>query len=197
MTQVETASQLKTDPLKIQISTFDSAFGWFGLLEHEHDRIVGLKIGHRTESAALDAVTSMLDDEETEPHELVAKRWPSEIAQRLIEFTQGEPADFSDVKLLYPKPLTKFQTKVIKATRRIPFGQTAPYAQIAVQAGSPRAARAVGTCMKNNRFPIIVPCHRVVASGGLGGFSAPNGVSLKRQLLTMEANRVEVNDHLA
>jgi methylated-DNA-[protein]-cysteine S-methyltransferase len=182
---------------KIQISTLKTPFGWFGFVADESDRLFALKMGHSSESAAMTAIMQVLDEDESETHELVAKQWKSELQQRLVEFTEGEPVDFSDVELVFPKPLTKFQTKVIKATRRIPFGKTVPYAQVAAQAGSPRAARAVGTCMKNNRFPIVVPCHRVVATGGLGGFSAPRGVSLKRQLITMESDRLEVNDDLA
>jgi methylated-DNA-[protein]-cysteine S-methyltransferase len=174
----------------VSVSTFNTAFGWFGLLSNLDGELLGLKIGHPTEAKALRAVTEMLDD----ATELIGRSERSEIEQRLIEFTEGEPADFSDVQLVFPAPLTKFQSKVIAATRRVSFGETRSYTQIADQSGSPRAARAVGTCMKNNRFPIIVPCHRVVAASGLGGFSAPRGVSLKRQLLTMEAERAELTD---
>ena len=61
------------------------------------------------------------------------------------------------------------------------------YGTLARRAGSPRGARSVGTVMAKNRFPLLVPCHRVVAGSRLGGFSAAGGVALKRQLLEMEA----------
>ena len=193
-------TRLKNDLRPIRVSTFETPLGWFGILGDDQDRLIGVKMGYATEAESRKAVALFLDDSS----ELIAGRWHGELEQRLVEFAHGEPVDFSDVELAYPGPLTRFQTKVIKATRRIPFGETRSYAQVAAQAGSPRAARAVGTCMKNNRFPIIVPCHRVVASGGgLGGFSAPRGVSLKRQLLAMEsvrdadADRLKVSDHLA
>ena len=59
---------------------------------------------------------------------------------------------------------------------------------VAERAGAPRAARAVGTVMSTNRFPILIPCHRVIAAAGkLGGYSAPQGLDLKARLLAMEA----------
>ncbi len=74
------------------------------------------------------------------------------------------------------------------ACRRIPWGQTRSYAQLAAVAGRPGAARAVGSVMAKNRVPLVVPCHRVIASSGqLGGYSAPQGLSLKRRLLAMES----------
>ena len=82
--------------------------------------------------------------------------------------------------------LTIFQRKVLCATKNIPYGKTRTYSQIATAAGSPRAARAVGSALGRNPLPIIVPCHRVVAASNLGGFSAPGGLSLKRKLLTLE-----------
>jgi methylated-DNA-[protein]-cysteine S-methyltransferase len=80
-----------------------------------------------------------------------------------------------------------FQSAVVQHCRRIPIGQTITYGELARRAGSPGAARAVGQVMACNRFPLIVPCHRVVgANGSLGGFSARNGLNMKRRLLRIE-----------
>ena len=81
---------------------------------------------------------------------------------------------------------------VIKNCRRIGWGETLTYGQLAEAAGSPRAARAVGTVMSGNRFPIIVPCHRVVSSTGnrFGGFTAPGGVPMKKRMLKLEQDLV-------
>jgi len=82
---------------------------------------------------------------------------------------------------------TSFQRNVIVAVRQLEYGETASYGDLAMRAGSPRAARAVGQVMATNRVPIIIPCHRVIASGGqLGGYSAPSGLEMKRQLLALE-----------
>ena len=76
-----------------------------------------------------------------------------------------------------------------EALRRIPTGETRSYGQIAEAVGAPRAARAVGTACATNPVPIVVPCHRAVASGGgLGGYSG--GLARKRQLLGVEGARV-------
>lgn len=82
---------------------------------------------------------------------------------------------------------TPFQQAVIRACRRIPPGKVMSYAALAEAAGYRRAARAVGSVMSNNRTPLIVPCHRVVATnGGLGGFSGDGGLDLKQALLKLE-----------
>ena len=71
---------------------------------------------------------------------------------------------------------------------QIPYGATQTYGELALRIGKPGASRAVGTACGRNPVPVLVPCHRVVASGGkLGGFSA--GLSWKCTLLNLEANR--------
>ena len=93
---------------------------------------------------------------------------------------------------------TDFQRRCWAACRRIPRGETRTYAWLAAEAGSPGAARAAGQAMRRNPLPIIVPCHRVVGSGGwLGGYSgddAPSGpqVNLKRFLLQSERTATDV-----
>lgn len=79
---------------------------------------------------------------------------------------------------------TPFQVKALKKVARIPYGKVATYGTIAAQIGSPNAGRAVGSANAGNRLPLVIPCHRVVASGGLGGYGG--GVSLKKRLLKME-----------
>jgi len=82
--------------------------------------------------------------------------------------------------------MSAFQKRVIVACREILYGSTVTYGGLAELAGSPGAARAVGSTMRTNRFPIIVPCHRVVGADSLGGFSASRGVETKKRLLNME-----------
>jgi methylated-DNA-[protein]-cysteine S-methyltransferase len=80
-----------------------------------------------------------------------------------------------------------FERQVLEAARGIAPGATLTYGELAVRAGSPGAAREVGQAMARNRFPIVVPCHRVLAAGGgFGGFSAPGGLESKARLLTIE-----------
>lgn len=81
--------------------------------------------------------------------------------------------------------LTAFRRKVYERVARIPYGKTATYGEIAADVGCTGGARAVGQAMACNMFPLVVPCHRVVAGNGkIGGFSS--GVPLKRYLLKLE-----------
>jgi len=86
---------------------------------------------------------------------------------------------------------TAFAQSVLEACRRIPAGKTVSYSRLAKMAGYPRAVRAAASVMRNNRFPIVVPCHRVVAkNGSLGGFMGKKGgkwLALKKKLLEIEA----------
>ena len=99
---------------------------------------------------------------------------------------------FGGGKVAFPDELdfsgaTPFQREVWEATRLIPYGETRSYAWVAVQIKKPRAVRAVGQALGRNPLPIIVPCHRVVASDGkLGGYGG--GLEMKRYLLNLEAS---------
>jgi methylated-DNA-[protein]-cysteine S-methyltransferase len=78
-----------------------------------------------------------------------------------------------------------FAADVLRATARIPFGETSSYREVAAAAGSPNAYRAAGNALGSNPVPIVVPCHRVLhAGGGLGGYTG--GLDRKRYLLTLE-----------
>lgn len=80
-----------------------------------------------------------------------------------------------------------FRRRVLEACRRIPYGATVSYADLARTAGSPGAARAVGGAMASNPLPLIIPCHRVICSdGSIGGFSSPLGLTQKERLLRHE-----------
>ena len=109
---------------------------------------------------------------------------PDKIASQIAELYLGQKMTV-DLSLLNMKRLSEFSAKVLKTTCKIPRGKVATYSGIAAKIGSPSAARAVGTALANNPFPIVIPCHRVVRSdGSLGGFGG--GINMKRQLLAKE-----------
>ncbi len=81
---------------------------------------------------------------------------------------------------------TDFQKRVVIAVTRIPYGETRSYAEIAREAGHPNAFRAVGSVMAKNEMHLLVPCHRVITSGGAAGFYG-GGESFKKMLLQFEA----------
>ena len=98
----------------------------------------------------------------------------------------GEPADLTGIRL-DAEGLDPFHRRAGEMARAIPPGQTLTYGQLAARLGEPGAAQAVGQAMGKNPFPIIVPCHRVVAAGGkMGGFSAPGGARTKLKMLEIE-----------
>ncbi len=117
------------------------------------------------------------------------------IRGRVEAWLRGAADDFADV----PTPAgTAFQRACWEACRSIPSGETRSYAWLAAAAGSPRAVRAAGQAMRRNPLPIVVPCHRVVGSGGwIGGYAGDAGaagatVAVKRGLLELEARGADV-----
>src|SRR5690242_8201309 len=108
------------------------------------------------------------------------------IAQ-LTEYFAGEREVF-DVPLDW-SGMGGLRLRVLRLLyEEVPYGKTVTYGELAALAGAPDGARAVGGIMNSNPIPIIVPCHRVVASDGLGGFSGGTGIEVKRWLLTLEGS---------
>jgi methylated-DNA-[protein]-cysteine S-methyltransferase len=114
---------------------------------------------------------------------------PPEVRRAIDGITallRGEAVDLSTIAL-DTDALPPFHRRVYEVARGIPPGQTLSYGEIAARAGAGGAARAVGQAMGHNPFPLIVPCHRVLAAGGkIGGFSAQGGTATKRRLLAIE-----------
>jgi methylated-DNA-[protein]-cysteine S-methyltransferase len=109
--------------------------------------------------------------------------------EAVVRLLSGRAEDFSGVDLDTGN-LGSFERSVLEETRRIPCGETRTYGEIAAALASPGAARAVGRALGRNPIPIIIPCHRVLASsGGSGGFSAPGGTSTKLRILEIEGAR--------
>lgn len=99
---------------------------------------------------------------------------------------RGERRDLKDV-LIDDDGVPEFNKRVYAIVRKVPPGQTMTYGEIAERLGDKQLSRAVGQAMGENRCPIVMPCHRVLAaSGKTGGFSAPGGVATKLKLLTIE-----------
>jgi len=127
------------------------------------------------------------------PH---ARIEPSEAVHRsameqILEYLGGERVRF---ELPLDLRATGFQRAVYDELLQIPYGETRFYAEVARRIGRPRAMRATGAANGANPLPLVVPCHRVVASDGLGGYGG--GLALKRRLLAMERSRVRVGDLL-
>jgi methylated-DNA-[protein]-cysteine S-methyltransferase len=109
---------------------------------------------------------------------------PHPLGERLAAFFAGARADFADVALDL-EWCTPFQRAVIDALRAVPSGEVVTYGELAAIAGHPNAQRAVGSVCASNRFPVIVPCHRVIAADGLGHYGSL-GPEYKRRMLELE-----------
>jgi methylated-DNA-[protein]-cysteine S-methyltransferase len=166
-------------PQILELVAFRTSLGWISMAGS--DRVLfRLSFGHRTRDDALRAL------ERSSMH-LSRDSWNTSLVERLQAYADGEIDDFSDVRI-DTSHLTRFGRRVVEATRRVRYGETRSYQAIAVKAGNPSAARAVGAVMAGNRMPLVVPCHRVVGSRGkLGGFSAIDGLAMKRRLLSLES----------
>ncbi|MFA5308895.1 MAG: methylated-DNA--[protein]-cysteine S-methyltransferase [Dehalococcoidales bacterium] len=156
---------------------FYTPYGWVGLLASDS----GLRRVTLPLPSAPDAEAALGDEiidravVSTDPFRDLMPRFHAYFTGRRVEFPDA--LDFSG--------FTPFQRSVWEAARRIPYGETRSYGWLARQIGKPGAARAVGQALGRNPFPIIVPCHRVLAGdGGAGGFSG--GLAMKEKLLALE-----------
>ena len=161
---------------KLFYYVFETPAGWMGVLGSPS----GLRrttLPQSSEKAALSLLGIDSGSATQSSHRFtdLEKRFQAYFAGNMVDFP--DELDFSEA--------TPFQRKVWQATRNIPCGQTRSYAWIASQAGNPAAARAAGQALGKNPLPIIVPCHRVLSTGGgLGGFSG--GLAMKEFLLKLE-----------
>jgi methylated-DNA-[protein]-cysteine S-methyltransferase len=166
-----------------ELVTFRTAVGWCAMIG-QGAVLRALAVGYRDSAAAV----ARFDPELTATAR--TSSWNRALMNRLIGSLEGEPDDFRDVDIDLSH-LGPFALRVVAACRRIEWGETRTYAQLAEAARRPRAARAVGRVMSQNRTPLVVPCHRVIGSSGkLVGFSAPQGIQLKRRLLALESAAV-------
>jgi methylated-DNA-[protein]-cysteine S-methyltransferase len=166
---------------ELGFSLFETSIGCCGIVWGERG-IVGVQLPEARNSATRARLLERFPEaREIEPP-LAVRRARTAISGLL----RGEATDLSTV-VLDMQHVPAFHQRVYTAVRKITPGQTLSYGEIATQLGDRLLARDVGTALGKNPFPIIVPCHRVLAAGGkMGGFSAPGGVATKLKLLSIE-----------
>ena len=172
--------------IDIAYATVDSPFG--KLLVARTDRgVVRLKLpSHRGHQISDDEALTDLAAH-VSPRVLEAPARLDEERRELEEYFEGKRNRF-EVPVDWALTPSGFRSRALHAVARIPYGETRTYGQIAKQAGNPRAFRAAGTACGRNPIPLIVPCHRVVQSGGgVGNYGG--GPEMKRALLELESSR--------
>jgi len=173
-------------PRRERYSLFDTPIGPCGVAWSERG-LTRLRLPESDRSAT----EKRLRASATDP---VVEEPPPGIEQVIAEIRRyllGTRVDFASVSIDL-MGVSPFHRKVYDAARSIGWGQTASYGELARQAGSPGAARAVGQALSRNPIAIIIPCHRILASGNkVGGFSAFGGTSVKEGLLALEG--VDIN----
>lgn len=159
-------------------SLFDSPIGVLGILWTDRG-ISGIQLPEKDSEATADRLRARGK----------AARSPEHVGQAiaaLVRHLSGQPQTFQELSLDWSKvPL--FHRAVYERARQVRPGETISYGELARELGKPGGARAVGQAMARNPFPIVVPCHRVVAYGGRpGGFSAYGETAAKARLLALE-----------
>jgi len=163
---------------ELRYITFNTDMGWVGILGSTAG-LLRITLPQRSAQEARQLLTDSVNYATQAPHLF------KDLMERLRSYFSGHKTTFPD-KLDLSKA-TAFQRQVWEITKHIPHGETRSYAWVAKQVGKLGAVRAVGQALARNPLPIIIPCHRVVASDGkLGGYSG--GLEMKRYLLWLEAS---------
>lgn len=166
------------------VSCFDTALGVCGIA-WQASEIVGVALPARDVERTRATLRARCPDavERAAPDEVRA------VIAAIDALLRGEHRDLLDVRLCMAS-VPEFARRVYAAARTIPPGSTSTYGALAATVGEPGAARAVGHALGTNPFPIIVPCHRVLAAdGSAGGFSAPGGTRTKLRMLEIEGGQ--------
>lgn len=162
----------------MQNEVFETELGWIAIVSSTNG-VVRTSLLELTPTSALGAVKPESD------HALHGYERNIEISALIAAYCAGESVDLSGIEIDVAG-VSPFFKKAWEVCRTIPFGETRSYRWLAEKAGNIRAARSAGQAMARNRLPLLVPCHRVVASdGSLHGFGG-DGLPLKSRFLAME-----------
>ena len=158
----------------------------------EGERFIGAQLPERDEEAARKRLSRRFP----EADEVAAEGFVAEAVAGIRALFEGEKRDLSHLPVAL-ESVSDFNRKVYEVALAIPHGETLTYGEVAQRIGDPGAARAVGVALGQNPWPIIVPCHRILAAGGkTGGFSAEGGVEIKLRILTIEKARTSAEPSL-
>jgi len=169
----------------IEVALFDTPIGRCGIA-WSGDTIEGVQLPEPSDADTRRRLHDRFDDDTGDAVDGTPPPAIRDAIERMVASLRGEADDLVDVPLDLDA-LPPFRRKVFEVVRTIPAGETLSYGEVALAVGSPGAARAVGQALGRNPFPIVIPCHRVLAAGGrIGGFTAQGGVTVKEKMLAAE-----------
>ena len=173
-----------------QYSIFSTSWGWAGVIFNQEGLRFFILPLEKIEDIIFElkkiAEENNLKIFESNNSEEEKKAKILDLIKEVQEYYKGKKVNFFDYQLNL-KSYTPFQKKVLSTVSKVPYGILKSYQEIAVEAGFPRAFRAVGNMMRKNPLPLIIPCHRVIRSDGkLGGFSGGKGIALKKKMIDWE-----------
>lgn len=168
---------------QLKYAVFNTEWGFFGLIGTEKVLLrTHLPISSRKKLEL--RLLNNLESAQFDPD------YQLPLQQQITSYFEGSYVNFNGSVRLGLDNFTPFTKAVLRACRKIDFGQTTTYGQLAKQASHPKAARAIGQVMAKNPLPLIIPCHRIIRSDGkLGGFSASGGIKFKQRLLKLEGGQ--------
>jgi methylated-DNA-[protein]-cysteine S-methyltransferase len=171
----------RPDPGTVSFALFETAIGSCGVAWSERG-IVGVQLPEGNERATRSRLRRRFPD----ACEAVPPAHVERVISDVVALLGGERRDLRQA-VLDQAAVPDFNRRVYDVARSIPAGSTWSYGEVAARLGDRSLARDVAQALGQNPFPIIVPCHRVMAAGGkTGGFSAPGGVRTKLRLLSIE-----------
>jgi len=167
----------------MKYTIFETEWGYFGLAGTEKGIFHSWLPGEKVERRILGVY----------PEARYDKQLFKKVQWLVSAYFRGDCVNFNrDIPIVLEDGLGGFARRALLACRRIRYGQTISYGELAEKAGTIGAARAAGNALAANPLGLIIPCHRVIcADGSLGGFSAMGGVKLKKRMLALEENAVE------
>ena len=157
---------------KVYCTVFETGFGWVAIVGRD-GKLIGVELPKPTRKAAMAGIPPAAEE---------AREGFGRLPEQMMRYFAGERVCFEcEVEV---EGVGDFERQVLVETMKVSYGSVTTYGALAAAVGSPRAARAVGNAMKRNPLPIVIPCHRVIHSGGgLGGFGG--GPDMKRHLLAL------------
>jgi len=172
---------------KLKYTIFETKWGYFGLAGTDNTIYYTHLPTELTRKIKADLLKKY-------PSIIYQKDYLSKTQKLITAYFKGCYVNFDTSVRIQLPDISSFAILILTACRKVTFGQTRTYSQLAKKAGFPKAVRAAGAALAKNPIPLIIPCHRIIRSNGqIGGFSATGGSRMKKRLLQSEGKIFQSN----